>query len=108
MSSKPPADTANAKPRKPARKPAAKSAATAPKAAKPAPKASKPAAKRAPKAASKAVAPKPVAAPQVDSGTEAGTLRRPGGGWLAVGVGSAALVAALLFATRAKRNDWSK
>ncbi|MGL4541502.1 MAG: hypothetical protein ACRCUI_03210, partial [Polymorphobacter sp.] len=38
----------------------------------------------------------------------ASTTRRAGGGWLAVGVGSAALVAALLFATRDKRNDWSK
>lgn len=28
--------------------------------------------------------------------------------WFAVGVGSAALVAALLYATRSKHRDWSK
>jgi hypothetical protein len=62
-------------------------------------------------AAAKTVKPKPApkpaavrAAPAADTATQ----RRIGGGWLAVGVGSAALVAALLFATRGKRNDWSK
>ena len=52
-------------------------------------------------------APKPAAVPAAPAADTA-AQRRIGGGWLAVGVGSAALVAALLFATRGKRNDWSK
>lgn len=38
----------------------------------------------------------------------ASSPRRAGGGLIAAGIGSAALVAALLFVTRGKRKDWSK
>jgi uncharacterized membrane protein len=97
----------------PPKAPADGTSAVAPKrtrkAAAPASKAkatTKPAAKPAvARTAKPKPAPKPAAvAPTVDATAQ----RRIGGGWLAVGVGSAALVAALLFATRGKRNDWSK
>jgi len=100
MPPKAPADGVNAVPSKRTRK-----AATPASDAKPVTKAvAKPAAAKAekPKTASRAaVVP---AVPAADTVAQ----RRIGGGWLAVGVGSAALVAALLFATRGKRNDWSK
>ncbi len=99
MPPKAPADGVSAGAPKRTRKaaaPASKAKAATKAAAKPA--AAKPA---KPKPAPKAAAP---AAPAA----EASAQRRIGGGWLAVGVGSAALVAALLFATRGKRNDWSK
>ena len=100
MPPKAPADGASAVAPKRTRKaaaPTSKAKATAKPAAKPAAaRTAKP--KPAPKPA--AVAPAPT--------TDATAQRRIGGGWLAVGVGSAALVAALLFATRGKRNDWSK
>jgi hypothetical protein len=86
MSSKAPADGASPAPRQRVRKAAAKSSAATPVPAAP------------------ATTPEAAATPAA----EAGAQRRIGGGWLAVGVGSAALVAALLFATRGKRNDWSK
>jgi len=86
MSSKAPADGTS-----PAPRPRASKAAAPATAATPAP-------------ATPAATPEPVATPAPDAAAQ----RRIGGGWLAVGVGSAALVAALLFATRGKRNDWSK
>lgn len=109
----------------PAAKPAGRAATRRPRTTKAKAAVSAPAAKRGAAAASKA-APKPAAAkraaktvPQPEPvhrpGPDAGATapagsppRRIGGGWLAVGVGSAAIVAALLFATRGKRNDWSK
>mgnify|MGYP003539588918 FL=1 len=98
------ADGVNAVPSKRTRK-AATPASDAKPVTKPVTKAvAKPAAAKAekPKTASRAaVVP---AVPAADTVAQ----RRIGGGWLAVGVGSAALVAALLFATRGKRNDWSK
>lgn len=105
MPPKAPADGASAVAPKRTRKaaaPASNAKATAKPAAKPA------AARTAkPKSAPKPAAPKPAAAAPAPT-TDATAQRRIGGGWLAVGVGSAALVAALLFATRGKRNDWSK
>ena len=53
------------------------------------------------------VEPVPTAPPAADAASVT-PPRRVGGGLIAAGVGSAALVAALLFATRGKRNDWSK
>ena len=100
MPPKAPADGVGAATPKRTRKaatPASKAKATAKAAAKPA----------AAKTAKTNPAPKPAAAPPVPA-ADATAQRRVGGGWLAVGVGSAALVAALLFATRGKRNDWSK
>jgi hypothetical protein len=100
MPPKAPADGVGAAKPKRTRKaatPASKAKATAKAAAKPA----------AAKTAKTNPAPKPAAAPPVPA-ADATAQRRVGGGWLAVGVGSAALVAALLFATRGKRNDWSK
>ncbi|TFU06422.1 hypothetical protein EUV02_05380 [Polymorphobacter arshaanensis] len=100
MPPKAPADGVSAVAPKRTRKaaaPASKAKATTKPAAKPA----------ATKSAKPKPTPKPAAAAPAPA-TDATAQRRIGGGWLAVGVGSAALVAALLFATRGKRNDWSK